>query len=78
MEGPCHLQRWELVLVSRASDALPALHPQPQSLWREEKGSGARGLGAGFVWMTGMQMADDKMLEAGAGRSCHRRLAALV
>lgn len=38
----------------------------------------ARGLGAGFVWMTGMQMADDKMLEAGAGRSCHRRLAALV
>lgn len=48
----------------------PSLHPQPQSLWREEKGLGARGLGAGFVWMTGMQMADDKMLEAGAGRSC--------
>lgn len=40
---------------------------------------GREGLGAGVCLDgCGMQMAGDKMLEAGAGRSCHRRLAALV
>lgn len=56
----------------------PCSAPQPQALcgrrkaW--ERGGGCRVC----LDACGMQMADDKMLEAGAGRSCHRRLAALV